>query len=130
MLNFKNGAKYLSLMLLGALATGCYAAETKDVKDKGTATNVAFNQSFVPTEYKTQGKPNVLIISMDDLGYGQLNFDEKAFDKKVLAEKVIPDRYKVDVDKAIEAAKKSTPNLRKLQDQGGYVNSRFRMSWS
>lgn len=52
MLNFKNGAKYLSLMLLGALATGCYAAETKDVKDKGTATNVAFNQSFVPTEYK------------------------------------------------------------------------------
>ena len=125
MLNFKNGAKYLSLMLLGALATGCYAAETKDVKDKGTATNVAFNQSFVPTEYKTQGKPNVLIISMDDLGYGQLNFDEKAFDKKVLAEKVIPDRYKVDVDKAIEAAKKSTPNLRKLQDQGVMLTQDF-----
>lgn len=125
MLNFKNGAKYLSLMLLGALATGCYAAETKDVKDKGTATNVTFNQSFVPTEYKTQGKPNVLIISMDDLGYGQLNFDEKAFDKKVLAEKVIPDRYKVDVDKAIEAAKKSTPNLRKLQDQGVMLTQDF-----
>lgn len=34
MLNFKNGAKYLSLMLLGALATGCYAAETKDVKQQ------------------------------------------------------------------------------------------------
>lgn len=42
---------------------------------------------------------------MDDLGYGQLNYDEKAFDKKVLAEKVIPERYQVDVDKAIEAAK-------------------------
>ena len=64
MLNLKSGVKYLSLMLLGTLAASCYAADTKDVKDKGTATNVAFNQSFIPKEYKTQGKPNVLIISM------------------------------------------------------------------
>lgn len=123
MLNLKNGAKYLTLILLGTLATSSYGAT--NVKDKGTATNVAFNQSFVPTEYKTQGKPNVLIISMDDLGYGQLNFDEKAFDAKVLSEKVVPDRYKVDVNKAIEAAKKSTPNLRKLQDEGVMLTQDF-----
>ena len=117
-----NKNKYLVLALTGMLAANAMA---ENVKDKGTATNVAFNKSFTPTEYTLEGKPNVLVISMDDLGYGQLNYDEKAFDKKVLAEKVIPDRYKVDVDKAIEAAKKSTPNLRKLQDQGIMMTQTF-----
>ena len=117
-----NKTKYLTLALTGIMAINAVA---EDVKDKGTATNVAFNKSFEPVEYKLEGKPNILVISMDDLGYGQLNYDEKAFDKKVLAEKVIPDRYKVDVDKAIEAAKKSTPNLRKLQDQGIMMTQTF-----
>ncbi len=117
-----NKKKCLLVALTGIVAANAMA---ENVKDKGTATNVAFNKSFEPTEYKLEGKPNVLVISVDDLGYGQLNYDEKAFDKKVLAEKVIPDRYKVDVDKAIEAAKKSTPNLRKLQDQGIMMTQTF-----
>ena len=104
----KKKTAILALMITTSLTTGNLAF-ADSVKDKGTATNVKFNQDFKPTEWSAKDKPNVLIIGMDDLGYGQLNYDEKAFDKKVLAEKVIPERYQVDVDKAIEAAKKSTP---------------------
>lgn len=107
----KKKTAILALMITTSLTTGNLAF-ADSVKDKGTATNVKFNQDFKPTEWSAKDKPNVLIIGMDDLGYGQLNYDEKAFDKKVLAEKVIPERYQVDVDKAIEAAKKSTPNLK------------------
>lgn len=114
----KKRAKILSFMVMMSLTSASFAYAAEPVKDKGTATNVAFNESFEPTEWTLEGKPNVLIIGVDDLGYGQLNYDEKAFNKDVLSQKVIPDRYKVDIDKAIEAAKKATPNLRKLQDQG------------
>lgn len=62
-----NKNKYLVLALTGMLAANAMA---ENVKDKGTATNVAFNKSFTPTEYTLEGKPNVLVISMDDLGYG------------------------------------------------------------
>lgn len=120
----KKKTAILALMITTSLTTGNLAF-ADSVKDKGTATNVKFNQDFKPAEWSAKDKPNVLIIGMDDLGYGQLNYDEKAFDKKVLAEKVIPERYQVDVDKAIEAAKKSTPNLRKLQDQGVMMSQTY-----
>lgn len=97
----KKKTAILALTITTALTTGNLAF-ADSVKDKGTATNVKFNQDFKPAEWSAKDKPNVLIIGMDDLGYGQLNYDEK----KVLAEKVIPERYQVDVDKAIEAAKK------------------------
>lgn len=70
------------------------------------------------TDWKLEGRPNVLVISMDDLGYGQLNFDPSVWNKDLLAKLPVAQRYKVDVDAAIEAAKKSTPTLAALQAQG------------
>lgn len=88
----KKRVKTLSMMVMMSLASTSFAYAAETVKEKGTATNVAFNKSFEATEWKSEGKPNVLIIGMDDLGYGQLNFDEKAFEKETLAKKVIYDK--------------------------------------
>ncbi len=93
--------------------------------DKATATNVAF-ADFTPVEYTTEGKPNVIVITMDDLGYGQIPYDESSFDPKSMENREVVDTYKIGIDKAIEAARNSTPTLRKLMDDGvrltqGYV---------
>ncbi|MDU8924388.1 sulfatase-like hydrolase/transferase [Pasteurellaceae bacterium LIM206] len=115
----------LSVLVAGTLAATATAATAANVKDKGTATNVAFNKSFEPTEYTLKGKPNIILISMDDLGYGQLNYDEKAFNKDVLKDQVVPERYQVTLDKAIEAARKSTPTLHALQESGVELTQGF-----
>ncbi len=57
-------------------AFAAHAAD--DVKLKATKTNVAFSD-FTPTEYSTKGKPNIIVLTMDDLGYGQLPFDKGIF---------------------------------------------------
>lgn len=60
----------ISLILASGMAAfAAYAAD--DVKLKATKTNVAFSD-FTPTEYSTKGKPNIIVLTMDDLGYGQL----------------------------------------------------------
>lgn len=60
----------ISLILAsGMAALAAHAAD--DVKLKATKTNVAFSD-FTPTEYSTKGKPNIIVLTMDDLGYGQL----------------------------------------------------------
>ncbi|MDG6896237.1 sulfatase [Volucribacter amazonae] len=115
----------LSVAVATVLATTSGAVYGDNVKDKGTATNVAFNQSFVPTEYSLKGKPNIILISVDDLGYGQLNYDDAQFNKEVLKDREVPERYQVALDKAIEAAKKSTPTLRSLQDNGVKLSQGF-----
>ena len=106
---------------LVTLSTAAYAGSN----DKATATNVAF-ADFTPVEYTTKNKPNVLVITMDDLGYGQIPYDESSFDKSSMENRDVVDTYKIGIDKAIEAAKNSTPTLRALMDDGvrltqGYV---------
>lgn len=57
----------ISLILASGMAAfAAHAAD--DVKLKATKTNVAFSD-FTPTEYSTKGKPNIIVLTMDDLGY-------------------------------------------------------------
>ncbi|EJU0195915.1 sulfatase [Escherichia coli] len=114
----------ISLILASGLMMST-ANAADDVKLKATKTNVAF-ADFTPTEYSTKGKPNIIVLTMDDLGYGQLPFDDSAFDPKTMDNRNVVDTYKIGIDKAIEAAKKSTPTLAALMDEGvkftnGYV---------
>ena len=93
--------------------------------DKATATNVAF-ADFTPVEYTTKEKPNIIVLTMDDLGYGQIPYDESSFDPATMENREQVATFKIDVDKAIEAARNSTPTLRSLMDDGvrltqGYV---------
>lgn len=96
----------ISLILASGMAAfAAHAAD--DVKLKATKTNVAFSD-FTPTEYSTKGKPNIIVLTMDDLGYGQLPFDKGSFDPKTMENREVVDTYKIGIDKAIEAAQKFT----------------------
>lgn len=100
-----------------ALTTFGSAAFAASNDGKATATNVAF-ADFTPVEYTTQGKPNVIVITMDDLGYGQLPYDETSFDPKTMENREQVATFKITPEKAIEAARNSTPTLRALMDDG------------
>lgn len=55
-----------------------------------------------------------------------LTFDKGSFDPKTMENREVVDTYKIGIDKAIEAAQKSTPTLLSLMDEGvrftnGYV---------
>lgn len=122
---FKRGALAASIAV--ALAAGGFAStvQADSTKLKATKTNVAF-ADFTPSDYSTQGKPNVIVVTVDDLGYGQMPFDDSSFEPATMENRPVVDTYKVGVDKAIEAAKKSTPTLVSLMDEGvrftnGYV---------
>lgn len=122
MTNFKKSA--LSTAVAVLLASGFGVAQAGD-NDKATATNVAF-ADFTPVEYTTKDKPNVIVLTMDDLGYGQIPYDESSFDPASMQNREVVETYRISVDKAIEAARNSTPTLRSLMDGGvrltqGYV---------
>ncbi|MCD6619889.1 sulfatase family protein [Aeromonas veronii] len=110
-----------------ALAASGFASNSlaNNTKLSATKTNVAF-ADFIPTEYSTQDKPNIIVLTVDDLGYGQMPFDESSFNPEALKNRPVVDTYKIGIDKAIEAAKKSTPTLLGLMNDGvrftnGYV---------
>lgn len=66
----------ISLILASGMAAfAAHAAD--DVKLK--ATKQTLLSDFTPTEYSTKGKPNIIVLTMDDLGYGQLPFDKGIF---------------------------------------------------
>ena len=121
-----NNCKKLALNTALAASIAAMASPSfAGANDKATATNVAF-ADFTPIEYSTQGKPNVIVLTMDDLGYGQIPYDESSFDPKSMENREVVDTYRISVDKAIEAARNSTPTLRTLMDDGvrltqGYV---------
>ncbi|CFQ62498.1 putative sulfatase [Yersinia similis] len=127
MMNLKVNRSIISASIAVILAAGVMGgpAYADDVKLKATNTNVAF-ADFTPKEYSTKNKPNIIVLTMDDLGYGQLPFDKTSFDPKSMEDRDVVDTYKIGIDKAIEAAKKSTPTLLSLMDEGvrltnGYV---------
>ncbi|AHK21860.1 sulfatase [Yersinia similis] len=126
-MNLKVNRSIISASIAVILAAGVMGgpAYADDVKLKATNTNVAF-ADFTPKEYSTKNKPNIIVLTMDDLGYGQLPFDKTSFDPKSMEDRDVVDTYKIGIDKAIEAAKKSTPTLLSLMDEGvrltnGYV---------
>lgn len=63
-------------------------------------------------------QPNVLVIVMDDLGKQQLDFAMGEIEKEVLKKRFVSDRYKVDFDKAYDAAKRAMPNVTQLAKEG------------
>lgn len=73
MINLKVNRNIVSASISVILATGVMSvpAYSDDVKLKATNTNVAFSE-FTPKEYSTKNKPNIIVLTMDNLGYGQL----------------------------------------------------------
>lgn len=70
-------------------------------------------------------KPNVLLVVMDDLGTGQLDFALESLDKDLLAKRPVPLRYKGDLDKMIDAAKRAMPNVANLAENGIKMTNAF-----
>ncbi|MBB1466547.1 sulfatase-like hydrolase/transferase [Vibrio sp. SG41-7] len=70
-------------------------------------------------------QPNVLLVVMDDLGTGQLNFALDSLDKTELAKRPVPVRYQGDLDKMIDAAQRAMPNVEKLAANGVKMTNAF-----
>lgn len=70
-------------------------------------------------------KPNVLVIVMDDLGIGQLDFALSSLNKDQLQKAVPAPRYKADLDKLMEAARTAMPNVNELAKSGVSLSNAF-----
>lgn len=70
-------------------------------------------------------QPNVLLVIMDDLGSGQLDFALDSLDKNVLNQRPAPVRYQGDLDKMIDAAKRAMPNVAALAENGVKMTNAF-----
>ncbi|WP_044362776.1 sulfatase [Vibrio fluvialis] len=79
------------------------------------------------TAYSAQKseQPNVLLVIMDDLGTGQLDFALGSLDPQTLAKRPVPVRYQGDLDKMIAAAQKAMPNVTKLAQNGIKMTNAF-----
>ncbi|HIF9497809.1 TPA: sulfatase family protein [Photobacterium damselae] len=74
---------------------------------------------------KQAEQPNVLLVIMDDLGTGQLDFALDSLDKTELAKRPVPARYQGDLDKMIDAAHRAMPNVAKLAQNGVKMTNAF-----
>lgn len=74
---------------------------------------------------KVADKPNVLVIVMDDLGTGQLDFALDTLDKNELAKRPVAARYQGDLNKMIEAAQNAMPNVSELAASGVKMTNAF-----
>lgn len=70
-------------------------------------------------------RPNVLVIVMDDLGTGQLDFDLNTLDVENLNQRPVAARYQGDINKMIEAARTAMPNVSALAQQGVKMTNAF-----
>ncbi len=73
----------------------------------------------------TVKQPNVLLVVMDDLGTGQLDFALDSLDKKTLAQRPVPVRYQGDFDKMVDAAKRAMPTVAELAANGVKMTNAF-----
>ncbi|KAB7673868.1 sulfatase [Plesiomonas shigelloides] len=73
----------------------------------------------------TADQPNVLLIIMDDLGTGQLDFAIDNLNKEELAKRPVPVRYQGDFDKMLDAAQRSMPNVSALAKDGIKMTNAF-----
>ncbi|MDX2321671.1 MAG: sulfatase-like hydrolase/transferase [Moritella sp.] len=94
-------------LLAGAIATACAVAP------------------IAATAASDNSQPNVLIIVMDDLGTAQLDFTLDTIDKELLGQRIISERYNGDMDKLIDAAKRSMPNVTKMAADGVKMTNAF-----
>lgn len=108
----------VGLFALNALAASNDTTNAANTKQSATTPNYA-------VEYNIKDKPNIVVFIMDDLGYGQVDYDPNAFNKDYLKKLEIPEKYQSPVDKAIEAAKQATPTIRSLADQGTRLKQGF-----
>ncbi|PSU66265.1 arylsulfatase [Photobacterium phosphoreum] len=76
-------------------------------------------------ETATAKQPNVLLVVMDDLGTGQLDFALDSLDKKTLADRPVPVRYQGDFDKMVDAARRAMPTVASLAQQGVKMTNAF-----
>ncbi|EDX0770012.1 sulfatase-like hydrolase/transferase [Salmonella enterica] len=99
-------------LLAGLIATVC--------------STIASNVLAAPTSVVSGNeKPNVLLVIMDDLGTGQLDFTLNNLDKKVLSQRSVPVRYQGDLDKMIDAAQRAMPNVAQLAQNGVKMTNAF-----
>lgn len=73
----------------------------------------------------TPEKPNVLLIIMDDLGTGQLDFVLDSLDVKELAQRPSPQRYQGDINQMVEAARVAMPNVADMAAGGIKMTNAF-----
>lgn len=80
---------------------------------------LAFSANYIPE------KPNVLLVIMDDLGTGQLNFTLDSLNKSELEKRNVAVRYQGNLDKMIDAARRAMPNVGKLAASGIKMTNAF-----
>lgn len=83
------------------------------------ATQPIYAQATIDT------RPNVLVIVMDDLGTGQLDFALDSLDVEALKQRPVAARYQGDINNMIEAARTAMPNISELAQQGIKMNNAF-----
>jgi arylsulfatase len=96
-------ASMKNTLSVATAVASCVVAAKDNVKTDSTSKN---------------STPNIIVIMTDDQGYGQLEFAPGGFDSGFLSKKFATERYKCNTAKAIEAAKKSMPNISKLACNG------------
>lgn len=113
----------ISLILVSHVLPSFASTQNSD-NLKATKTNVAFSDIEI-SEYSTKGKPNIIILTVDDMGYGQMNFDQNTFNEESMKDQKVVDTYKIPIDEAINAAKNSTPTINKLIGTGVKINNGY-----
>ena len=85
----------------------------------------ALTPAAVIAASKNPAQPNVLVVVMDDLGTGQLDFTLDTIDKDALSKRVMSSRYQADMDKLIDAAQRAMPNVAKMATDGVKMTNAF-----
>lgn len=100
-------------LLAGAIASACALSPVQVFATEDAVTKNSPKQ------------PNVLIVVMDDLGTGQLDFTLDSIDKQKLDMRIKSPRYDGDMDKLMAAAKDAMPNVSKMADNGVKMTNAF-----